>query len=101
MTRMVSTGNARQRWRGIAALLAVVAMVSLVHWHPLFEDSGSETLRDAANQCAACTSGTGPAVEPSSSAPSLLPVAPLALPLPDPLPAVHAPRRAPPRAPPC
>ena len=54
--------------RGLAALLAVLALVSLVHWHPLFEDSGSETLRDAANQCAACATGVGgvpdPDVEP-------------------------------------
>ncbi|HSN67955.1 MAG TPA: hypothetical protein VLV48_01835 [Thermoanaerobaculia bacterium] len=52
--------------RALAALLAVLALVSLVHSHPLFEDSSSESLRGAANQCAACATGAGALPEPGA-----------------------------------
>ena len=61
----VRPGFPARRWRILAALLAAVAVLSLVHWHLLFEVSGSETLRDAANQCAACAA-------PGSAVPTTL-----------------------------
>ncbi|HEY0593260.1 MAG TPA: hypothetical protein VGF40_15925 [Thermoanaerobaculia bacterium] len=101
MTGGIATKDLRRTgWRALAALVAMVAIVSLVHWHPLFEDSSSETLRDAANQCAACI--TGPSAPPVTLAasPYLVPVASAVA-----VPATAAPpapvvRAAPPRAPP-
>lgn len=90
----------RTGWRMLAALAAAVAIVSLVHWHPLVEDSGSESLRDAASQCAACTTGSGAPATAPAAAPDLVPVAPALAPAPDDAPSPAALEAAPPRAPP-
>ncbi len=101
MTRRIARRQAPgSGWRTLAALVAVVAVASLVHWHPLVENSGSETLRGSANQCVACTTGNGtPAVSFAVSL-ILIPIARAVAAPPSAPPASPVLRAASPRAPP-